>query len=264
MAKADSVLGITGSIDEYSLYRMRGVEKTIFRRKGGPKAKEIKTGKKFVNVRRQMSEFGAAAKSGADIRKAIRPVTHVAEPFFSGKINALANKICKLDDKGAWGERVITVSKHQYLLEGLNLNNKMVFNSVIRQPLQSVFDRHKCSVILQIPALTPGLNFFVPSQYPLYRFTISLGVITDIGFANKMYHPIAEKSCFPRQTRTSWYPSRSIRAAEEIELQLTHLTKLEEGQSMILAMAIEFGYPSVGTDAERIKYAGSGIILAMD
>ena len=32
-----------------------------------------------------MAEFGAAAKSGADIRKAIQPVIHVAEPFFKGR-----------------------------------------------------------------------------------------------------------------------------------------------------------------------------------
>lgn len=210
-----------------------------------------------------MAEFGAAAKSGADIRKAIRPVSHVAEPFFAGKINALAGKICKLDDKGAWGERVITISKHKYLLEGLNLNSKMVFNSVIRQPLLSVFNRNKCSAVLQIPALTPALNFFVPSQYPLYQFTISLGLITDIGYADKKHKPISGTTCFPVQTRTEWYPSRSSRATEEIELQLTH-PKLEEGQSMILAMAIDFAYPSVDTRVERIKYAGSGIILAMD
>jgi len=263
MATAQSPFGITGSINEYSLYRMRGVDKVILRKKGGPRKADIKTAKNFINVRRQNAEFGAAAKSGADIRMAIRPVIHTAEPFFSGRMNALAGKICKLSDTGSWGERPILVSKYRHLLEGMNLNSKMIFNSIMRQSLPVEFDRDNGKAVLHLPALTTGLNFCVPSQYPLYQFTISLGVITDMGFGEKEHAPVSKKKYDTEQMSTDWYPSRSDRAAQDIELNLARFTTLAEGQTMIQAMAIDFGNPTVGGGAERIKYAGSGIVLAM-
>ena len=65
-------------------------------------------------------------------------------------MNALAGKVCKLDDKGAWGQRSILISKHQYLLEGMNLNSKLIFNSIMRQPLPVEFDRNKGNAILHV------------------------------------------------------------------------------------------------------------------
>jgi len=263
MARSETPFGITGSLDEYSLYRMRGVEKVIVRKKGGPDAKKMKSDKNFVNVRRNNAEFGAAAKAGAEIRWAIQPVTHVAEPFFSGKINALATKICRLDETNEWGERQILISKHRHLLEGMNLNSKLVFYSVMRQPVPVEFDRDNGYATVHIPALIPAVNFFVPSQFPLYQFTVSLGVIRDVSFGNEKHELAGNKKYSTEMMRTDWYPSRSEHEAMEIKLQLNNFTKLEEGQTMILAMAIDFGNPSTANIAERIKYAGSGAVIAM-
>ena len=48
----------TGKLDMLSAYRMRGVDKIVVRRKGGPSREKIKTGASFANTRRTMSEFG--------------------------------------------------------------------------------------------------------------------------------------------------------------------------------------------------------------
>ena len=61
MAKLDGTIQFTGSLQNLSFYKMRGSDKIIVRKKGGPSRKQVKHSPNFENTRHNNSEFGGRA-----------------------------------------------------------------------------------------------------------------------------------------------------------------------------------------------------------
>ena len=81
----------------HSVYKMKGCNYTIIRRKGGPTETMIKESRKFREVRNNNGNFGAAAKAAGMIKNAIKPVKHLTNISNFGQLTSLCLSILKMD-----------------------------------------------------------------------------------------------------------------------------------------------------------------------
>ncbi len=262
MAKGNDNFGFTGPLGNISAYKRQGSNKVILRTKGGASKNKIRRSPKFAKLRLCQDEFSACSNLGAFIRRSFYPVKHLADSYISSHINSLLLSLLKLDKKNKIGERIVLLSQYRHLLDGFNLNRENPFNSVIRHPVSCILSRDKGSAQISIPQLLPGINFYNPSKYPLYRFTIVLGIIPDMVFENKHYLPAAAKGYFPEHYCTEWKEANTPAAIQNIELQLKYFAALADNYTMLLSLGIEFGYTISNAVASPVKYAGTACILA--
>ncbi|MBT1710562.1 hypothetical protein KK062_20125, partial [Fulvivirgaceae bacterium PWU5] len=106
----------TGKFDMFSAYRMRGIDRIVVRRKGGPSADKVKTSPSFKNTRRTMSEFGGCSRHGSYVRMAMLQIRHLSDYNFGSDINSIMRQVQLRDGTGEWGRRRITLSEHTRLL----------------------------------------------------------------------------------------------------------------------------------------------------
>jgi hypothetical protein len=263
MAKLKGNLQFTGSLGNVSAYKRRGSDDVILRTKGGASKEKIKTSASFAHTRELNKEWAGCSKAGAAIRMAIYPLRHMADYNISGPLNAIAKIVQKLDTAHPVGSRAISFSKHNHVLDGFNLNNQNTLDSVIRSPLNFIFDRNNGATI-NFPALNPKINFNNKYQRPLFRFVAVLGIVSDMeyneGYA--FYRPLHVELHGHCITATSeWYPALLPFEGLSLELSIKDAPAPDETDTLILAAGIEFGNPLTNSIVEQIKYSGSAKIL---
>jgi hypothetical protein len=86
----------------------------------------------------------------------------------SAKLNGQLRPIQKLDTTSEWGRRNMLISQQSELLQGFNLNRKNVMESIIHTDFTYTLNRDLMSAKIMVPALLPNINFFNPSDFPLY------------------------------------------------------------------------------------------------
>src|SRR5262245_47359014 len=119
MAQLIGNIQIIGSLSNLSFYKMRGSDKIIVRKKGGPTRKQVKKSPKFENTRRNNKEFGGRSTATAYIKDVLWPLLFLADYNIVGPINALLKPIQEMDKTSVSGKRNILISKNPRLLEGL-------------------------------------------------------------------------------------------------------------------------------------------------
>lgn len=263
MPKLIGNIQFTGSLDNFTAYTRRGTDGILLRRKGGASKKKIKTSPKFAATRQNNAEFGACSKAGTSIRRVIRVIRHMADVSLAGKLNALCRIILGSDSVNKRGQRSINFSQQRYLLDGYNLNSKLLFNSVIRQPVTPTIFRNTGSANLVLPPLLPGVNFYIPPQYQLYRFIMVLGEIPDMIYKSTGYQPAEPIRYQPAAIYTDWYAVKEKTTEQSFDLQLENFSGIAASNSLLLAIGIEFGYPMNNTTIQTVKYAGAAAIVAM-
>ncbi len=164
MARLNNDLTFSGSLGNLSAYKMKGVEKVVIRTKGGASKHKIKTAASFKPVRALNAEWGGCAKAGARIRLAFEPVKHLAGSHVSGSLNALTKEIQKRDTNGKAGTRSILFSKYCHVLEGFNLNQDNIFNSIVKSPLTCTLSRKDVKATVEIPELILAINLYNPKE----------------------------------------------------------------------------------------------------
>jgi hypothetical protein len=105
MAKQTGPILVKGTIgginfykDKDGIYRLRSV--------GGPSSEEVKTGKNYLNTRRNNAEFKRAVKAGKGIRQGVRTVLpDCTDSTTYWRLHTALFKLLKLDSASAWGER---------------------------------------------------------------------------------------------------------------------------------------------------------------
>lgn len=162
MAKipASSKAAIDALMNGLSFYTMRGVDKVIIRRKGGPKKSAIRRSPKFRNVRYSQNEFKIRARVVRYIRRAMIYQRLLADHNFSGALNGLMRKVQVLDNVNDLGQRGVFLSHHKEVLKGFSLNKDYHFDAVVRYPVKAEINREGLSALVHIPAIIPGVNFF--------------------------------------------------------------------------------------------------------
>jgi hypothetical protein len=264
MGQLMSDLQFTGSVGMYSAYKMRGSDKIILRRKGGASKEKIEKAPQFEITRNLNAEFGGRSVASKSIMRSLRPLKALADYNLAGPLNSLIRPIQAMDET-AHGKRSIYFTRHPKLLEGFSLNKRNPFDSIVRNPISCRLDKTNLSASVEIPALIPGINFFVPpGRYPFYSIIIVLGIVPDVIFTKHGYKPLDIQDPVP--TASAWYPASggSKAMALEVSLQRRSFVLPSSPFSIILSIGIRFGTVGMNEEVEQVKYAGAAKVVVVE
>ena len=203
MAEYKGDLKIEGSIGDFSIVKRKDLDKYYVRKKGGPSKKQIAQLPSMKGTREINAEFGGCSKAGTAIRMATNAVRHLSDYNISAPLNAIAKVIQTTDKKGARGQRAIDISTNKDMLPGFSFNRRRLTDSVLRTPVVANIDRLKKAAEVTIPRIIPDVNLKQYGNNTMFRFIVSLGVVSDLhyNFKHKTYEPIHNQlhsQCFSR------------------------------------------------------------------
>jgi len=238
---------------------MRGSDKIILRKKGGPSKKQIKHSPTFDITRRNNREFGGRSKLAAHIMNLLFPLRSLADYNITGPLNALLKPIQQMDTENEMGQRNVLLSKNPRLLEGFPLNRRNLLESIVSTPF--LWSLQKDQVIIEVPDLLPGINFMVPGNYAWYQFIAVAGLVPDLYYHEHGYGPKDDRMLFRDLAYSNWLPVSSPTPAGK--LIITGLPEQKpENYSIIIAVGIAFGNIQ-GNEIEQVKYVGAGKVIGM-
>ncbi|MBT1710332.1 hypothetical protein KK062_18945 [Fulvivirgaceae bacterium PWU5] len=257
----------TGKLDMFSAYRMRGVDKIVVRRKGGPSREKIKTGASFANTRRTMSEFGGCSRHGSYVRMAMLQIRHLSDYNFGSDINSVMRQVQLRDGTGEWGRRRITLSEHTRLLEGFSTVRKAPsFDSIVRAPVYYTMDRANRSARIDIPELLRDINYFPQNNHAMFRLTVTLGIVPDVTFdiPSREYLPPDWYSRLYNsiETSTDWNPSLEGMKSTTLELAMDVLPP-DDRWTLMLSIGIEYGSFRENGKIKEVPRFGAAKIMAL-
>jgi hypothetical protein len=265
MGQLISDLQFTGSVGMYSAYKMRGSDKIILRRKGGASKEKIEKAPQFQKTRKLNAEFGGRSVASKSIMRSLQPLKALADYNLAGPLNSLIRPIQAMDTESVHGKRRIYFTRNPKLLEGFNLNKRNPFDSIIRNPISCRLDKANFSASVEIPALIPGINFFVPpGRHPLYSVIIVLGIVPDVIYTKYGYKPLEIHD--PVQTGSAWYPASggSKSMVLGVSLQRRDFVLPASPFSIILSIGIRFGTVGMNEEVEQVKYAGAAKVVVVE
>ncbi|WP_205511297.1 hypothetical protein [Longitalea arenae] len=272
MAKFEPPFSYTGSISNISVYKVRGSDKPIVRKKGGPTKKQIKTKDSFAATRRNNSEFGGRARIAGQVLDALRPLKYLSDFNLAGPLNSLFVPIQVLDTESPHGQRNVELTKNPGLLQGLNLNRRTPFETIVANQLDYSLSKETLKASITFPALVPDINFFIPGKYSWYKFIAILANVEDMYYSERGYQPEhgtnKEMNMFTTE-ETEWMAIAPRTEPFKMELNKlgAYYERVEDRKefnrhSMLLAVGIAFGHMPKG-QIEMVKYVGGAKILAM-
>ena len=259
-------LGIVGSIDDLSIYKMRGVDKPVVRRKGGPSKEKIETDPELRQVRNNIAEFGGRAKAGKWIMEALTYQKPLADHNIAGPLNALMVPVQHMDQGGDWGQRDVRLSVYPHILNGFSLNRNNTFDSTVRFPVEYTLSRETASATVQIPELMPDISFFAPEKYPWFSIIVTLGIVPDIIYTGGLhkyevihvdYHKMPTL-----QAVTGWQPVAQGAPATTLEVRY-NVFPPDEHFTLVLAIGVKYGTQYNAHEIRQAKYAGCAKVLAV-
>jgi hypothetical protein len=257
MAKLEGNILFTGSLDNLSAYKMRGSDKIILRKKGGPTKKQIKHSPNFENTRRNNKEFGGRAMAAACIKRCLHPFGFLADHNITAPLNALLQAIQKMDTTSGRGKRHILLTKQPRLLEGFSLNRRYMFETIVRTPV--ICHLQKEQAIIELPALLPGINFMSPGNYAFYKFIGAAGWVPDIYYSEHGYRPKERQHYFPEIMASDWLPVNASAPARTLTIPALPLNKPADCSTLV-AVGIAFGQMQGDTVVPE-KYVGGAKVM---
>jgi len=263
MAKLSGPLGFKGKLSDISAYTRIGCEGTILRMGWGPSKEDIQTKDCYRITRKYNAEFGGCSTTSGFIMKVISPLKPVVNYNISAVLTGLLKQIQQEDRESKLGKRNVLISKKRFLLEGLNLNQRHSFENVISTPLPFELDKEAGTVRIEIPELTPGANFFPPSNFSVCRIKALLGIVPDFYYALPRYKPLKKyKDWMPAVAQSEWFQAANGCSSIKLELTVPHNVS-EDGFSLLLAVGLEVGRPLVTGEMVPLLHNGCGKILAV-
>jgi hypothetical protein len=261
MAQLTGNVQFTGSIENLSAYKMRGSDKIILRKKGGPTKKQIKHSPNFDLTRRNNKEFGGRAKAATYIKRLLHPLMFLADYNITGPLNALLQPIQQMDTHNELGKRNILLTKNPRLLEGFTLNRRYFFESIVRTPVLCTIHKQQQQAIIDLPNLLPGINFIVPGNYPFYRFIAVMGLVPDLFYTNHGYLPKGDRDYFSEYAQSNWLPVNTRAPAVTLTIEGPAQSK-PKSCSNLVALGIAFGTMK-GQEIEPVKYIGGAKVIGV-
>jgi hypothetical protein len=253
----------TGTLHNLTAYKMRGSDKIILRRKGGPSKKQVRQSPRFEHTRRNNREFGGRSRAAQRVRRILAPLRFLADHNFTGPLNALFKHIQLLDTAHEWGQRSILLSRQPKLLEGFNLNRRFLFDSLVRVPLAYSISKENLQAVVHVPALLPKVNLSPAGAHPWFKIMAVMGIIPDLVYtANRGYQPEGEDEMFGAVTAESdWLPVSSGSAAFDLSISITHIPKTPS-YSCLLAVGMAMGTMQQN-GIRAVPYVGGAKVLAV-
>ena len=262
MGKLSGPIRFQGKLSDISAYTMKGCEGTVLRRGWGPSKKDIKTKDQYDLLRRNNSEFGGRSTTAAFIKKLLGPLKGVLDYNLGPVLTGLLKPVQAEDKESDWGNRNVLISRAPFLLEGLNLNRRNNFESVISSPVQIEVYKGTGTVRVSFPQLMPAVNFFPPANFSLCRIKAVLGLLPDFYYARPKYKPLQDCSPWQPVTASSeWFAASKGCPSSEFNLSLS-CTLPKEGFSLMAAVGVEVGTPSPG-EINLLRHNGCGKIAVV-
>ena len=256
----------TGKLGDLTAYKMKGTDKIILRRIGGPSKDTINNSPGYALNRLHRQEFGAGVMLGKNIRFMLGALRSVANYNITAKINSLLKHVKQKDTEGVLGKRAFRLTSMPTLLQGLPLNKRSTFDTMLFTAISWSLSRETRAARVEISELVRGLNFFPPHQHPYFCITAVLGIVPDIlyqeskaGYAppdwfDGMYAPV--------QVSSPWYPAQN--GAPPITLDLsTDLIPADESYTVMLSIGIRFGLLLEDNKVQPLDHMGGAKILAL-
>lgn len=170
-----------------------------------------------------------------------------------------------MDEEAAWGERSIRLSKYRSILTGFDFNRTNRFNSIVRIPLQWVITREKQQAEIVIPAFACSYGLYLPWKYASFRLAATLGIVSDfmLNPANQTYEPTHGDFSRPQKyTETDWFSTQASIPEQKLSLTLADPAgAFNDDDTLVLAIAIEFGTQDAFGNQIAQKGAGAGMVL---
>lgn len=257
--------GILGSIEDLSIYKMRGVEDPIVRRKGGPSKQKIQTDPNLEQVRNSIAEFGGRAQASKWIMWALRLQKPLADYNIAGPLNALMTPVQKMDTTSDYGQRNVRLSAYRPILNGFSMNRHNTFDSTVRFPVTHILNRATGQATVYLPDLMPGISFFAPESFPWFSIQVTLGIVPDIIYRPQpigKYGPThPDYGSLPTlHAATAWQPVAQGAAATTIELKYEAVPP-DEQYTWVLAIGIRYGIQYNTHEIWQAKRAGCAKVL---
>ena len=249
--------------DKFSVYRMKGSDKIVIRKKGGPTRKQALKSKRYERSRENTAEFIGTGMAVRAIRFPLLHVKHLSDYNFTPALTTICSVIKKEGDKiNNRGQRSILLSQQRYMLEGFVLHKKHPFQSIVLSAVNCTLNRETKSAVIKLPRLTPGINLQLPWKHPLYRFSMSLGLVPDTVYEDGQYNDhVEDRAC--TDFDTPWYGAKAPFKSQTVELKLDIKHAIKDSQTLVFAIGIEMGMPGPDGKTEEVKRAGSACILAV-
>ena len=261
MGKLESVVQITGTLDNLSFFTRAGSDKIIVRLKGGPSREKVLTAPNFERTRENASEFAGRVLASQMIRRTISAMSGIFNYNVTVALHKPLRALQVLDTTSPRGQRTVIFSRKPAFLEGLNFNSRASLDSVVRTPIECTLSAEGKAEVF-IPELIPDLNLILPEKYPYYRFVVGVGVVPDLVYKDGKYVSAVPGMRLSTQTRheTSWVSVRS--RSEATTMSLTHPPVPRSKDCVwILSVGIELGALSEWGDIMPVKRQGAGKIL---
>src|SRR5688500_2765930 len=264
MAQLESEFQYSGRLGNVTAYRMRGVDKSVVRKKGGATKERIRTESAFARTRENNTEFGGRAQGVRRVRRALHPLTFLGDYNFTGFINRILTYMQLNDPINNRGKRSILFSQYGTLLEGFSLNRYTTLESLIRTPFTYGFSRETLTAKVNIPQLLPGINFVPPKKHPLFQVVAVLGVVPDLFFTEEGYLPSSEE--YPTngtrvEASTPWMPAMNEFPGTTLEAKLPSAPP-DHACAFVLSIGIRFGVPD-GQGVTQTEHAGCARIFSV-
>lgn len=264
MAKMTGPVLFTGTIGEFSAYKVEGIEGIIARAKGGPSRHKVKNSPNFENPRRNNREFSGVNEVVDAIKRTIWLIHCFRDYNYTPPLNGICLDLQKLDAHHAWGERAYMFSLYGHLLEGFSFTKKHYFSTVVRPSLHCNIDRSSGSATIEIPLLIPGVNLFLPWQLPCFRFVISIGTVSDFYLKDGRYKEATPHTCpIGDILETEWFYANDRFKAQNFKVSVRKEDIIDENKTIIVSIAIQAGsgnYTDNLTASGRIRTACAKIL----
>ncbi|RIA10284.1 hypothetical protein OE09_2139 [Flavobacteriaceae bacterium MAR_2010_72] len=182
MAKLNSFIKIEGTLDNLTFYKGRAGY--LVKTKGGVSASRIKNDPSFARTRENGSEFGHAATSGKQLRRAILDLlTDAKDDLVTARLTQTMARVQKTDTTSPRGERTVaiglTTPEGRNELNGFNFNADAILSAV----LLTDFNLNTATGEVNIPDFVPAQNLSGPEGATHVSFTagfLNMDFSTDI------------------------------------------------------------------------------------
>lgn len=264
MAKLDSTFGFSGTLGDFTAYRVPDVDGIIIRRRGGVSAHEIRFSPRFENSRRVGAEFGGRSTGTRYLNRVLRPISGLADYRFSGTLNRLLQPVQKFDKVSPYGQRHVALSRYPAVLDGFSLNKLRMFDQTLRAPVQSRILRDRLTAEVDLPEVSPRINFFWPAKASHFRFILSFGIVPDIFCSDGKYAPSSKvyDGFMPLEMKTPWCHTARGSAPETLNLVLDS-SPPDDQFTLLLAVGIQFGSVIGPDEIEPLKRSGTARVLCV-
>ncbi|MGZ3949704.1 MAG: hypothetical protein ACXVKK_16370, partial [Flavisolibacter sp.] len=192
MAKLSGPLGFEGKLQDISAYKMKGFDGIVLRMGWGPSKKDIQTKDNYVNTRRINAEFGGRSTTASFVKSILRPIETILDYNIMATLTGLLRQMQAEDKESEWGHRNVLISCKPFLLEGLTLNRRYPFDTVVSTPIKVELDKEAGKALVNVPQLIPSVNFFPPANFSVCRIRAILGFVPDFHFAEPRYKPLLD------------------------------------------------------------------------